>query len=262
MGGDIEFGDDTSWAVHENKTLDDLKPFYFDEQNIWYRRMMSITEELLKDSRGDYLVGNNDFHTTIGALASLIGPEEMCVSLLTDPETVKERLNEGQAVYHIVFQKISELIERYQKGHTNWMGLYCDKNWYVPSCDESCLISVEAFEEFVVPHLKEELKMFSRAIYHLDGKDALRHLDVLLSIKEIDGIQWVYGEGQPTARHWIPLLQKIQKAGKRIEICVEKDDIKPLLENLAPQGLSMRTRAKNETEAKEMVAFVQNFRKA
>jgi hypothetical protein len=38
-----------------------------------------------------------------------------------------------------------------------------------------------------------------RTFYHLDGIGQLHHLDLVLSIAELDGVQWVPGDGKPTA---------------------------------------------------------------
>lgn len=116
------------------------------------------------------------------------------------------------------------------------------------------------FEELAIPYLQREMRALDRSFYHLDGKDALRHLPALLALPELDGIQWVYGAGAPTARHWIPLLQQIQAAGKRIEVAVTADDIRPLLDSLKPQGLLLRAYAATEGEAEDMYRFVTTYK--
>lgn len=59
------------------------------------------------------------------------------------------------------------------------------------------MISTQMYEELVVGELLEELDFLDASIYHLDGPDALKHLDRLLAIDKLKGIQWVYGAGQP-----------------------------------------------------------------
>jgi len=46
----------------------------------------------------------------------------------------------------------------------------------------------------------------------------LPHLDSLLGIEDLDGIQWVPGEGQPNCGHWPEVYQKIHAAGKKIQV--------------------------------------------
>jgi hypothetical protein len=109
----------------------------------------------------------------------------------------------------------------------------------VSSCDFSCIISPENFEEFIIPELIDEIDFLPASLYHLDGPDALRHLDRLLEIEKLGGIQWVYGAGQPSAMHWIPTLKKIQDAGKLVEVTCEPEDIIPVCEALKPQGVHL-----------------------
>ncbi len=79
--------------------------------------------------------------------------------------------------------------------------------------------------------------MLERSIFHLDGPDAVKHLDALLEIPELDAIQWVPGAGKPPALGWLPLLRRVQAAGKSLHISSPPEDVEALAEALAPQGL-------------------------
>ena len=45
----------------------------------------------------------------------------------------------------------------------------------------------------------------------------MAHLDSLLEIPELKGVQWVPGAGQPDITHWPEVYRKIAKAGKLIQ---------------------------------------------
>ena len=66
------------------------------------------------------------------------------------------------------------------------------------------------FDEFVKPELK-------KTIDHLYGVGQLNHLDSLLSIKKLDGIQWVPGDGQPDIINWPEVFKKIIDSDKLIQ---------------------------------------------
>jgi 5-methyltetrahydrofolate--homocysteine methyltransferase len=55
--------------------------------------------------------------------------------------------------------------------------------------------------------------------YHLDGKGELPHLDQLLAIEELAGVQWVPGEGSPPLQEWPEVLNKIADSDKKIATC-------------------------------------------
>jgi len=93
-------------------------------------------------------------------------------------------------------------------------------------------------------------------IYHLDGPKAIPHLDHLLSIPELDGIQWTLGEGNPSvdSSKWFPLYRKIQKSGKRLVLLgASRKRVKPLLKILRPDGLLIRTWCPTENEARDLL---------
>ena len=117
------------------------------------------------------------------------------------------------------------------------------------------------YEELVVGELLEELDFLDESIYHLDGPDALKHLDRLLAIDKLKGIQWVYGAGQPTASHWIPVLKKIQDAGKMIQIDVVPEELDIMLENLKPEGVMYTINARTEEEGRALMKKVERYKR-
>ena len=74
--------------------------------------------------------------------------------------------------------------------------------------------------------LLAELDWLPASMYHLDGPGALRHLDRLLQMDKLKGVQWVYGAGQPSARYWLDVLKKIQAAGKNIQVLGDAENMK------------------------------------
>ncbi len=68
------------------------------------------------------------------------------------------------------------------------------------------------------PELQTTCKRLPRSIYHLDGIGQIRHLDLLLTIPELDGVQWVPGDGKPDCANWPDLYRKIHAAGKKMQV--------------------------------------------
>lgn len=95
------------------------------------------------------------------------------------------------------------------------------------------------------------------AIGNLDGPDALKHLDRILQIPGLSGVQWVYGAGNPTASHWIPEIKKIQAAGKCVHIEVEPKELEIMLRELSPEGLMYHIVAGSEQEARDLLKMAE-----
>ncbi len=162
------------------------------------------------------------------------------MDLFDDPESVVKMAKKLSDAYAYQLQELQRIIDKNHDGCTNWSGLWHEDTWYISSCDLICMISPEMFDSYVAPLLEAEAKMLQgRTIFHLDGPGALKHLDRLLEIPEIAGIQWVYGAGQPSAKHWIDVLKKIQDHGKLIQVNVEREDIDAVVSALEPEGLCL-----------------------
>ena len=99
------------------------------------------------------------------------------------------------------------------------------------------MISKETFDDLFLPGIIKECGFLDRSIYHLDGPGALRHLDSLLEIKELNAIQWVCGAGNEGFSRWLPVYKKIQNAGKAAQVILNVNDLDLLFENLEPEGI-------------------------
>jgi hypothetical protein len=121
------------------------------------------------------------------------------------------------------------------------------------------MISPALFQEFFLPEIADEIAWLDRSIYHVDGRDALRHLNALLQIEALDAIQWVWGAGQGPASRWIPLFQRIQRAGKSLHISTEAAELDLLMEALRPEGVMLFTWASSVEEANAIIARVSRW---
>lgn len=254
LGCGIEFGEETSWAIPTIENWEHAESLEFNPENKWWKKIKQITVEAVNDAKGDYFVGITDLHAGLDAIVSLRSPEKACMDIYDNPEAIKKATFEILEVFKKVVDELYAITTRNLKGSSNWTGIWHPGKWYVTSCDFICMISQEMFAEFVLPELQEELQWLDASIFHLDGPGALRHLDALLELPRLNGIQWVYGAGQPSASHWIPILKKIQDAGKLIQVNIEPGELDILLEELRPEGVMYCTSCESEDDARDIVA--------
>ena len=145
---------------------------------------------------------------------------------------------------------------------SGWLPTWSTGRANVIQCDFIALISPEMFERHFLHELVVQARWLDRTIYHLDGPDCIRHLDLLLTIPEIRAIQWVPGAGAPPMPHWIPLLKRIQAAGRGLHLLTEPEHVETLLRELSPKGLMVQTSVESEEEAREMVRQVGKWTRA
>ena len=91
----------------------------------------------------------------------------------------------------------------------------------------------------------------NRSIYHLDGPGALRHLDSILDIPELDALQWVYGAGNEGYHKWVHVYRQAQAAGKGIQVICQMDELDQVMETLDPRGLFLQVGGVPSREAAE-----------
>ena len=116
------------------------------------------------------------------------------------------------------FDWLNALLRPPNPGYTAWTPIFSTEPYYMLQCDFAYMIGPGMFDEFVKPELAATCKRLKNAFYHLDGVGQLPHLDSLLSIPELKGIQWIPGDGKPGEKHWPEVYRKIRAAGKLIQI--------------------------------------------
>lgn len=255
-GCGLEFGEETSWAVHSVRDWETLPDIRFDENDRWWKEIVRMTDAACKDAGDDYVVGITDLHPGTDALVSLRGPQELCFDTIECPNLLKKFDEQIFAVYKIVYDRLYEKIAALGNGTSYWMEQWSDRRHYVVGSDFSCMLSPSAYEELVAPGIERETGFLEQSIYHLDGPQALRHLDRILQFKNLNAVQWVYGAGQPSPKHWIDVLKKIQAAGKCIDISGPPEDLVEIMKYIEPEGMLYHCRCRSEEEAKALIKAV------
>ncbi len=73
-------------------------------------------------------------------------------------------------------------------------------------------------------------------------------------ISKLGSVQWVYGAGQPSAKHWTWVLKKIQDAGKCIDISGPPEDLPEIMKYL--KGVVYHTYCKSVEDAEDLLKAV------
>ena len=240
-------------VIHDLRTR---RPLTVDANNRWWR----LTRELLAAGAKQFAdraaIGIPDLQGGGQILASLRGPEELSCDLIDDPAEVVRALEEIDAAWEQYWRECNQLILPHQRGYVDWLRVWSQRPAVTVECDYAIMISANMFREFCLPSLVRQCTVVERAIYHLDGEGAIRHLDALFSVDKIKGIQWVPGAGAKPMSAWIPLLKRIQDAGKLLVLSCEPDEVKVLLDALKPEGLFLNTATATPEEAEALVNSV------
>lgn len=258
LGVEPQFKEDTTWF--RTPVIDgwnNLPDFKYDPDNKWWEITKRLAKVLGEKGKGKFLVGICDILSGLDTLVSLRGGSELLLDLVDHPQEVKRLTDEITRLEIQWYEEIYQITQQFQEGSVSWMGVWSKGRTYPVQCDFAHMLSPKMFEDFVLPSLIKQCRYLDNSIYHLDGKGQIAHLDILLNIEELDGIQWsvpvVPVDPPHDSVEWYPYFKKIQKAGKVLYIQARTENVKRLISDLSPRGLFISTSCSCEKEAKELL---------
>ncbi len=190
----------------------------FDTDSYWWRRLQDVTSAAV-DKIGDTVqISYSDLGGNLDILASLVGSEPLMIELLDHPAEVVSALEGVTAAWIAAYDLQDALIRPACPGSIGWAPTWAPGSAYMLQSDASYMISTDMFDRFVMPDLTACCRRIEFPFYHLYGIGQIPHVDRLLSIPNLRGIQWIHGDGKPTADMWPDLLNKIRDGGKLIQV--------------------------------------------
>jgi hypothetical protein len=237
LGAEVQPADDTVWFKPlDIQTIDNIN-LQNDPNNLWWKRVVAFTESAIRRWGSSVAIGHTDLGGNLDIIASLRGTESLLIDMVENPNEVERLAQDVHHVWRMYYERLSDMIKPLGKGTNCWAACLFPGTGYYLQSDISYMISSKMFERFVLPDLEMACKYLEFPFYHLDGIGQIKHLDMLLSIPNLRGIQWVPGDGQPPAEKWLPLLKKILDAGKLVEVTVSSDGALEIARSLGRRGL-------------------------
>ncbi|MCX5642683.1 MAG: hypothetical protein NTY10_05600 [Candidatus Omnitrophica bacterium] len=264
LGTELNFSEDsneTSWINWSQNPLTDYKNLScleIKDSNAIYQKNLELTRLGIERGQGKFLVAPTDLHGGFDSLAVLRGgPDKAALDLVENPAGVKEAMKLLYRVWQKIYDDCYQIVNGNQDGTAcSWTNLWAPGKSYPVQNDFSCLVSAGMYREFFLEELLSEIEYLDYSIYHLDGVEALQHLDLLLEIPKLNAIQWVSGAkfAKEGISRWFPLYQKIQAKKKSIVVYPTVEEIPLVLKNLKPEGLLIQVCCSSEDEARSVMA--------
>lgn len=190
----------------------------YDADNVWLCRIEDLCREAIKRWQGQVLFGMPDLGGAFDLLGVFRPAEKLFLDLYDEPDEVKRLTWELHELWHRFYKEINDILMPVNPGYTDWSAIYRDKPGYILQADISYMISPDMFNEFVKPEIEATCKRLDKVFYHLDGVGQLAHLDLLLEIEGLGGVQWIPGEGKPAQDEWPEVQRKIIDSGRNIHM--------------------------------------------
>jgi hypothetical protein len=236
MGAELKNGDNTVWFHPVGSPELSQIRFEYIADNPWFRRTKDIISAGAERWQGIVEIAMTDLGGNMDILSTFRPSEKLLLDLYDSPELVKQLTWRAHDMWWKYFDELNAVTAATNPGYSTWAGFFSEKPHYMLQCDFCYMIGPDMFERFVKPELKATSDKLDNAFYHLDGPGELVHLDSLLDIESLKGIQWIPGAGQPPLEDWPEVHKKVTDAGKKIQLISHLSD-KPyeLLDRIADQ---------------------------
>ena len=149
------------------------------------------------------------------------GAQNLCFDLIDQPEVVKDRLEQLDSLYFEYYDRFYDLVKTEDGGSSyTTFSIWGPGRTAKIQCDFSAMISPAHFREFVIPSLRKQCQNLDFSLYHLDGPDAIKHVEALMEIEELNALQWTPGAGQPDggSPQWFSIYDQVIAANKSLWI--------------------------------------------
>lgn len=261
LSGQLKFSESSPGTNWIEPSVEDWGAFNarLDESNPTWKGILGYSRRIAERAKGRYLAGVCDLHSNADTLSALRSPERLCMDFYDCPEELERAMMGVRRLYPLVYDRLYEAggMSR-ETGSVGWIPFWSEGKFASIQCDFICMVSPELARRFIIPALEEEASFLDNCVYHFDGPNALPHLDDILSIKDIDAIQWVPGDGQRPMHEWTDVLKKCLKAGKGLQIYgVSVEQVKRLHKELGPAGIVYCVGAKDWREAEELLKWLE-----
>jgi hypothetical protein len=208
----------------------------YDPDNFYWQFCRRLGAEQLRLGKGKFFVAFPDLIEGLDTLEAMRGGERLLLDLYDRPEWVRQCLRRITDLYFHYYDMLYDMIRDDVGGSMFWA--WAPGRMAKFQCDFSAMIGPDMFGEFMVPVLTEMCERVAHCMYHWDGPGAIPHHDHLLTIPELDMLQWTPGAGQEPTHHprWWPLYHKTIEAGKKVNAgCGDLEGLRAMKKEFGPK---------------------------
>ncbi len=253
LGSRVCFGE-SIWQEPVLKSIEESDRICFRCDYPFWREHLEAVGYFVERCRGVELLGMTDFGGPVDWLAAFLGPEQLCLETVRQPEKVQAFAFRLGQIFVEMWEEVYARIAPYFDGTCNWLPMWAEGRLAVLQDDLSILFSPQTYQEVFVPVLRKIASQFEKVLFHFHN-GALHQLDNLVSIPEITVLHFGIDPNTGPITHYLPQLRKVQKAGKGLFVSVlEPEDVLPLIATLDPRNLLLLVTTADDEASKKLLA--------
>lgn len=243
-GGDYDFNEGNNAWIHPIPDLYRRPLPSFNPTDPLTIRIETLMRAMDKAAHGCAYVNPPIMLDALTTLSLFRGVENLCVELVSEPETVKRWAHGLTELYVDIYEHFYRMAVAMGYGPTcAWLKVMAEGRMEAVQCDFAVMLSPDMFREFVLPDLRFTTERLDYSLYHLDGVEQMRFLDLLRECPRLNGIQW-----NPGSRHVGKLLPHLdafrairQRGFSLLVPCanVPLEETLAMVRELGPDGLCL-----------------------
>jgi 5-methyltetrahydrofolate--homocysteine methyltransferase len=260
MGCPVTLREETGW-VDPILTGDDLdaRRLALDLDGRWWKFSIRAHEFAVEQSRGEAIPSTGAFGGSGDTLASLRGTERLLFDCVDRPERVRDADRYLMDLWIEVFERYHAIVGETAQGSTGWFALWSPGKFYAAQNDFSYMISTKMFTDLFLPTVEKQTEFLDHSVYHVDGVEAFAHVDALCVLPRLGALQILPGAGKPSPLRDMPVLKKVQAAGKNLHISIPSGEVRAALAELSARGLFIATSCRTEEEARSLLSKAETW---
>lgn len=186
-------------------------------------------------------------------LASLRGTERLLLDMTERPDQVRRADERLMDLWFEAYGACYDIVRDPDGGSTCWFPLWAPGTFYGVQNDFSGMISPAMYQDVFLPSIERWTERLDYSVYHVDGVNAFVHVDALCELPRLRAFQILPGAGKPSPLHYLPVLKKVQAAGKNLHISIPAREVETVLRELSARGLFIETWCGSEDEARDLL---------
>ena len=241
IGSRPGFAVDTVWYEPYITDPDQVQGISLTADRHWLDAHLGLIDEGMRRAGGRYLVGIPDLIENMDTLAALRGDANLLYDLVDRPDWIPARLEEINRIYFEIFDLMAARVSPDGDGNAfSAFHIWGPGKTAKIQCDISATLSPRMFRRFVQPYLRAQCEFLDFSLYHLDGTNAMQHVEPLLEIEPLNAIEWTPQAGRPGGGDpcWFDLYKRIRAGGKGVQaVGVQPEQVIPLVDAVGPHGV-------------------------
>ncbi len=227
------------WAECWLKDWDDMERVLPLSANPWFLKLLELTEAFVKNAAGRYPVTMTVLKGPSEIMTAMRGYEQLCLDFYDAPKEVHRLASFCTDIWIEVARRLFEIIPSFEGGYAApRLEVWAPGQLVRFEEDAVILFSSSTYREFIREYDRRIASSFDYALMHTHSGDS-KFIEDLLDMEELPAIQVTIDPNGPPYKELIPVLRRVQEAGKVLIVTHELRDVdlNILAAELSPNGL-------------------------